>query len=133
MINIRFLLILANGDGLRTMEILMKDKVANYMKFPVAHSIRICSPWNVFQSTLSVLDHKVLIRSGRVAVKELDPLLKEVHLHTQRENSQPSAQGQPARETFLRVHTLSQKGRRMADLETRSIWCYQDRPPIPHF
>ena len=91
MINIRFLLIIANGDGLRTMEILMKDKVANYMKFPVARSIPICSPWNVFQSTLSVLDHKVLIRSGRVAVKELDPILKEVHLHTQRENSQPSA------------------------------------------
>ena len=85
----------------------MKDKVENYMKFPVAHSIPICSPWNVFQSTLSVLDHEVLIRSGRVAVKELDPLLKEVHLQTQRENSRPSAQGQPARETFLRVATHS--------------------------
>ena len=30
MINIRFLLLIANGDGLRTMVIPMKDKVVNY-------------------------------------------------------------------------------------------------------
>ena len=41
----------------------------------------------MFQAALPILDHKVLVRSGRVAIKELNTLLKQVHLHTQVENS----------------------------------------------
>ena len=74
-------------------------------QFPVVHSIPICSPWNVFHPSLPVLDHEVLVGGGRVAVKKLDMLLEEVHLHTHNREQRHSTQTQSIIEPFLSEYT----------------------------
>ena len=41
----------------------------------------------MFQVAFPALDHEVLVRSAYVVIEELNALLKQVHLHTQGENS----------------------------------------------